>query len=274
MNTTVLRFLIMVYIFVTGCSYDNREEWHKPTEKGILIAHALGGIDGVIYSNSKEAYQLNHTLGRRWFEVDLHLTKDNNLVCFHNNHEERIGLTNNKVNRITTKEFLTHKYAGNYTLLTFEQLLELAKDNEDVFIVTDTKGWSKAKMDALVKHVDNIDSSLVSQIIPQIYGPEDMRLIDEAERKRGPFASLIFTLYLTRMRDNEVVQFVREEGIPIVTMPTKRVNDSFIKSLHEVNAYLFTHTINRNEEIAKYRQRGIDGFYTDFYVPDKSLTHN
>lgn len=263
-------WFILIGTFLSGCSC-NRTEWYNPTDSEILIAHALGGIDGVIYTNSKEAFLLNYELGKRWFEVDMHLTKDNDLVCFHNNHEQKIGLVDKKVNQITTKAFLSHKYQGKYTLLTFEQLLELIKDKKDVFIITDTKGWSRTKMDALLWHIDKVDSALISRIIPQIYFPEDMTLIEETENKRGKFASLIFTLYATTMPDNLVVCFIRNTKIPIVTMPTNRVNDTFIKNLHEVNSYLFTHTINSKEEIEQYKKQGIDGFYTDFYVPSNGF---
>lgn len=262
--------IVLFVLLLSACDNRDSGKYLRPSVNNeILIAHALGGIEGVIYSNSKEAFMLNYELGRRWFEVDLHLTGDNQLVCFHNNHEQKIGLFGKRVNHITTQGFLAHKYMGTYTLLTFEQLLHIIKDRKDVLIITDTKGWSILKMDALVRHVNNVDSALVSQIIPQIYVPEDMEFIEEAEKKLGMFASVIFTLYATELPYDKVWLFVKTANIPIVTMPTRRVNTTFTHWLHEIDVYLFTHTINSKSEIERYKRLGIDGFYTDFYLPDK-----
>ena len=52
-----------------------------------LIYHAGGGIDGLTYSNSREA--LEHTLnqGNRFVEVDFLFTSDGQLVCAHDWHD-------------------------------------------------------------------------------------------------------------------------------------------------------------------------------------------
>ena len=267
--------IVLFILLLSGCDNRRSGKYLRPAANDeILIAHALGGIEGVIYSNSKEAFMLNYKLGRRWFEVDLHLTRDNDLVCFHNNHEKKIGLSGKKVNHITTQEFLAQKYTGIYTLLTFEQLLHIIKDKRDVLIITDTKGWSNLKMDALVRHINSVYSALVSQIIPQIYVPGDMKFIKEAEKKLGTFASVIFTLYATELPYDKVWIFAKTANIPIVTMPTNRINTVFTHWLHEIDVYLFTHTINSKSEIDRYKRLGIDGFYTDFYIPDRAKPSN
>ena len=47
------------------------------------MAHALGGIDGENYTNSKEALGSNYNKGVRLSEVDINLTADDKLVCVH-----------------------------------------------------------------------------------------------------------------------------------------------------------------------------------------------
>ena len=43
---------------------------------GVLVAHALGGVDGQTYTNSVEAFEKSYRDGLRWFEVDLQRTAD------------------------------------------------------------------------------------------------------------------------------------------------------------------------------------------------------
>src|SRR5688572_9570260 len=60
--------------------------------RGVLVAHALGGIDREANTNSLEALRCNHARGFRWFEVDLALTRDQQLVAFQRGHEKHASL--------------------------------------------------------------------------------------------------------------------------------------------------------------------------------------
>ena len=46
-----------------------------------LIAHAMGGIDGQVYTDSLEAWEENYKRGYRVFEVDLRVLDDATVVC-------------------------------------------------------------------------------------------------------------------------------------------------------------------------------------------------
>ena len=48
-----------------------------------FIAHAMGNYKGIKYTNSVEAYKKSYLLGFRRFEIDISLTKDNYVICFH-----------------------------------------------------------------------------------------------------------------------------------------------------------------------------------------------
>ena len=78
-------------------------------------------------------------------------------------------------------------------------------------------------------------------------------MIKEYEKRRGKFASLIFTLYLSDMTNDMVIESVKREDIPIVTIPPERIEPYFIKRLHKEDVYVFTYTINKTEDIMDYR---------------------
>ena len=50
----------------------------------ILIAHACGTFNGMVYVNSIEAFINGYEEGFRRFEVDLHMTKEGDLMSIHN----------------------------------------------------------------------------------------------------------------------------------------------------------------------------------------------
>ena len=47
------------------------------------VAHAMGGIDGRLYTNTREAFLQNYSRGFRVFELDLAMTTDSALVLAH-----------------------------------------------------------------------------------------------------------------------------------------------------------------------------------------------
>jgi glycerophosphoryl diester phosphodiesterase len=253
-----------------ACSYrfERTEAWSKPSERNLHVAHALGAVDGVTYSNSLEALQTSTKNGLRWLEVDLHLTADGDLVCFHAGDEAKIGLADQTVDEVSTRDFLRRKYRGRYSSMSFEQLLRRVQGLPDVILVTDTKEWEGDEVDAFIRHVASVDPGLVRRIVPQIYKRREVRYVNRMQRELGDFHSLIWTLYrVKKMSPEDVVAWVAEAGIPIVTMRKTRVTETFIRDLHAAGAVVLAHTVNDPTEIASLEALGVDGVYTDSYVP-------
>lgn len=54
------------------------------TDREYFIAHAGGEVEGIKYTNSREALQKSLSLGYKYVEFDLRLTSDSFIVCCHN----------------------------------------------------------------------------------------------------------------------------------------------------------------------------------------------
>ena len=54
--------------------------WYKENK---VVMHATGGIDGLEYTNSKDALLHSINQGAKVIEVDFNFTSDKHLVCFH-----------------------------------------------------------------------------------------------------------------------------------------------------------------------------------------------
>lgn len=63
--------------------YEFQNDAFPPMFKNKLLAHALGGYNGHTYLNTREAFENALKNGYLYFEVDLKLTTDGKLVCWH-----------------------------------------------------------------------------------------------------------------------------------------------------------------------------------------------
>ncbi len=288
----------------TLCQYESQIE-HLTTpmtkEELAYIAHAMGGIDGFVYTNSIEAFKANYDKGYRLFEVDLLFTSDDVLVARHEWTEtdyERfeqldfIDLTEIEMNEReeyvpTLEQFLSMKINGQYTPMTFDDLLQLMQEYPDTIFITDTK-WSddesvEKAFTAIVEQTKKVDESLLSRIIPQLYTIEMFDIIEDINE----FEQYVYTMYQEVQRSNyDVIEFINEhDKIVFVTMPqflasvwgTPRFD--LIVQLQYLKKPLFFHTINDEFILEELLNYGASGVYTDelFYsgnVHDKVCTYN
>src|SRR5262245_5120338 len=102
--------------------------------RGLLVAHALGGIDGARNTNSLEALRCNYKRGFRWFEVDVAATSDGEPVCFRKGDEKRAGLTQ-PISNLPIGEVEGKKYNGRYPITRLSTLLTETDQLGDVVLV-------------------------------------------------------------------------------------------------------------------------------------------
>jgi len=241
-----------------------------------LIAHAGGGIDGKAYTNSLEALSENYNQGHRYFEIDLILMPDRNILCAHDiNHLNSI--TNTVEQNLSSDDYKKKNIYGKYTIIDLEELFKYMYKHKDMFLITDSKfasetmgyksndDYNEIFWEKFIEIAKNVDSSILNRIIPQIYYPEMLTIIN----KYYNFDKYIFTLYATSLDDESIIKFVYENPtIYYITMPPNRVeNREFIFKLQKLNRKIFIHTINDIDEMIYYRKKGVYGFYTDFVFP-------
>lgn len=237
-----------------------------------LVAHAMGGIDGLTYSNTYEAFVANYEKGIRVFEADLLLSKDDKLIARHEWGESfSVMLGQEEMMDAgagggvwTYEEFKNAKVMGLYEPLSWEDILELLQQYPDMYLVTDTKQIEPEEIDRIFTEItetaERRNPELLKRIVPQIYYQS---MWDDIEAIH-PFESVIFTLYQTYDSDESVVAFAKEKGIAAITMSATRANASLVASLNELGIPSYVHTINDRDQVLKFKRMGVYGFYTDF----------
>jgi glycerophosphoryl diester phosphodiesterase len=213
-----------------------------PSER--LIAHALGEINGETYTNSREAFYENHARGFRWFEVDLMLTADSQVVAAHDPRDlERVP-------------------SLGLTLLRLDDVIALAQQCVDCRFVLDVKdggSWgSPTTFAAIHRRIAERGPTVIERLIPQVYADQDVATVRAIY---GPSQSLILTLYRSRANDAEVVAIARRTaGLVFVTAPANRV-------IRGLPVPLFIHTVNLPGQARWLLNRGATGLYTDRITP-------
>jgi glycerophosphoryl diester phosphodiesterase len=239
----------------------------------LLIAHALGGIDGVDRTNSREAFEANYARGFRVFETDLMLTTDDHLVARHDWEKKLFlefgqdGYTGDLKdwNPLPLEQFKQLPILNRYEGMEWKDLLELMVRHPDIYFVLDTKFTDeptvKRQFRLLKDEAERIDPVLLERIIPQLYNQRMLGWIDSVH----PFSSYIYTLYQSKDTNGQVIDFVRDNPrIKAVAMPPTRANQTFNDSLKKIGVKTYVHTINDYRTYLKLRQAGVSGVYTDF----------
>ena len=235
-----------------------------------IITHAMGEIEGNIYTNSKEAFISNYKKGARVFEVDLVETLDGHIVARHDWNNKLYETLNQdyapeEENKpLTYEQFKSLKIHNKYTPIDFEDILDLMSKYKDIYIVTDTKSGypedAKRVFDKMIKMINEKDSSLIERLVPQIYS----QAMYPAIKELYDFNNVLYTLYMDLSEDEQVLNFVLENNIAGVVMSEGRYSKDLIKSLNDNNVKSYIHTINDPKVANNYIKSGIFGIYTDY----------
>lgn len=243
-----------------------------------LIAHAGGGIDGFTYTNSREALDLNYSLGHRVFEIDLNLMPDGKILCSHDIiHLNSITGVNTSLQ--ATEQYKIKKIYNRYTVIDLEDLFVFMRHHPDMYLVTDSKladsngyftdndEYNRKFWVEFVSAARKIDDQILLRVIPQLYYPKMLEIVDSIY----PFSRYIFTLYATSLTADPILKFAFEHPkIAAITMPPGRLEDHvLVNGLRRLGRPIYVHTINSEVDVVQYIRKGVYGFYTDFLTPSQ-----
>lgn len=228
--------------------------WYSGTN---LVYHACGGIDGVDYSNSREAMDQTLEAGNKVIEVDFMFTGDGRLVCVHD--WKLLGFSEIP----SYSEFMSAPVYGRYTPLDAEAIVEYMMENPDIRIVLDTKEEQLQDVVAYIVGLCNGDTSVIDRLIVQVYAAGQKAEVQEVYE--FPDTNFAFSPYKVPYTTNEMLNVCYDENIYVVIWPSKNDNyGSFVS--HGLIVYIYT--VNRLDQWDNYTADGVTGVYTDFLTED------
>lgn len=238
-----------------------------------LVAHALGAVDGIEGLNCLEGFVERYNAGVRVFEADLRMTSDGAVVLRHDwigDLQEGIDTTHIP----TLDEFLAKPILGQYTPLSFHDLLLLMAQYPDVCIITDTKFMdaesTTVQFRAMVEDAHKLGLSyLFDRMIVQIYSPDHFVVVDSVYH----FPNYIYTLYQESFGKtgdafrNKAV-FCEENGIMGIALWEDWWDADYYPIADWRHIKVFVHTVNSASSARRLLRSGISGIYTDVLLPE------
>jgi hypothetical protein len=128
-----------------------------------LVAHAGGAVNGVAYTNSREALDQHYAAGYRVFELDFHWTSDGRLVVVHD-WPQTSSLFGVPPHVFTYAEFASRTRRDGLHQLTFDDLRAWLLAHPDAFVVTDTKAGNLRLLAWLQANAAGVAPQLILQI--------------------------------------------------------------------------------------------------------------
>lgn len=261
--TVILSFCLFLFIINTIAVpiYAAEPTTYKENSKyERLIAHGGGSVRGYGTTNSVEAVMQAIDHGFRLIELDMGITKDQEVVMLHDweyTSKDMLGLSVN--NKLTLEQFQKAKILDQFEPMTFDKLSTILKEHPEVRIITDTKENNIKLLTLIAQKYPNCKN----QIIPQIYSCDEVKSV-----KALGYKQIILTLYkMQSLNAPKIIRFVKDNGIYAVTMSEELRNHAIVKQLQSYGIVVYMHTINDMEQLQDAKKKGAFGIYTDDLVP-------
>ena len=247
-----------------------------------FVAHAMGSVDGLLYSNSLEGFQRSLGRGFRVFECDHVLLADGTALVAHDGLEANYGL-DKPFQQATWAELAGHRYRGQLTILRSQDVLRLLADHPDVYMIPDPKYARPEIYRAYVRQAAAMGRlDLLERLLPHVADQAEL----DALRAYYPLRNYVLALYHSqahnRMDDAAVVDFVRRNRVPAVMMwwrdrdPSlslaangrqgRRYRPELSDALRAAGAVTYVHSLAAPADIQRFWDLGV-GVYSDEPFP-------
>ena len=264
---------ICVILFIPPRGFRDLDDCREKLAQNRYIIHAGGYVtdpDGNVlsYTNTLDSLYNCYEQGNRISEFDLMRTSDGKIVCAHDSEEDDewaygVKDAGTKDEPPTQAEFMSAKFEGTLSTMSFDDLADFMADHGDFYIVTDVKDDNIG----ICTQIRQEYPWLVNNVIVQIYHSDEYDQI----RELG-FDYIIYTLYNTteeELQPDTLAEFIASHDLAGVTFWEdfpEQYADSF-DTLTGMGVPLFVHTVNDKEKMKFYFAAGMTGIYTD--VTDK-----
>lgn len=234
--------------------YINSYEW-LPSSKLFAIAHRLGPVMNS-GDNTLDTFNKGIAAGFNIFEVDISLTTDGELVCYH-------GTDTTDLKFLSLNKFMQMADDNNQTALQFNDLIKLSAKYPNIYFLLDVKNQFTESYEIM----DNLlaGNNRKNHFIPQVYHFNKMKWFIE----HPGWGGVIFSSYISRLTTADIFYYSRLFNISAVTLTLERV--AGIKKL-PTDLVILTHSVNDPTFAKELSNKGVRGIYTHYLseqtIPD------
>lgn len=237
-------------------------DW-SDNKRSLIIAHR-GFTQGHV-ENTLEAVEAAIRLGCDGIEVDLRMTRDGELVIFHDKTLQRLAGTEDVVEELTASGIRKIVLPRGARLPTLEELLDLVRERALLNLEIKTvRFWSSSVEKKLVQTLRSF--RLSSSILVSSFHPFALRRLRKIapDLKRG---YLIADRYArTRYRP----LLAKMIGPFSLNASLEMTTSEWVAAAHQAGMRIFVWTVNDPNDMRRLVEIGVDGIFSD--RPDRLLS--
>ncbi|MDI6755383.1 MAG: glycerophosphodiester phosphodiesterase family protein [Thermodesulfobacteriota bacterium] len=235
----------------------------------MVIAHR--GFSGEAPENTLAAFQKAIETGSDMLELDVHLSKDKEVVVIHDETLERTTNGQGRVADHTLKELKKQdagfrfgpQFSGE-RIPTLKEVLELAKGkilvNVEIKNPTHDRYLITELADRALQEVKN--AGMLNQVIFSSFNPVSLERI----KAREPRAWVALLYHNDWIFLREVT---RGQSFPVLNLRRNFLTKEKIAKIHQEGMLVNVYTVDSEEEIDRFIGWGIDGIITN--QPDRLI---
>lgn len=236
------------------------------TTKPVIFAHR--GASGEAPENTLAAFKLGLEQGCDAFELDVHLSKDGQIVVIHDGTIDRTTDGSGAVNEMTVEElqafdagsWFDEKYRGERIPL-LEEVFDMTPDH--IIINIEIKGSYDGRLEPrlldLLKRRNRLDTVVISS-----FDWKSLRYIKELEP-----GIKIGLLYHLRMDHHEKLPEAVGKDVYSLHPNYTTLEPEDIRRAQAAGLLVYAWTVNTDELMKQALEDGVDGIITDY--PGKLL---
>lgn len=229
-----------------------------------MINFAHRGASGDYPENTLLAFKEGIKRGGSGIELDVHKTKDSELVVIHDEDVERTMQSKGLIKDLTLAEirqlkckkalFANHEECR---IPTLDEVLKLVRDQEivvNIELKTDVISYSGIEEDVikLIQHYGIKNKTLISS-----FNPQSLKKCKEID-------STIKTGFLYYQPMDDVIQYAKVLQVDAIHPGLNGVTEDLIIQAHKNQLKVNVYTVNSPTHMRRLIDAGVDGIFTDY----------
>jgi len=224
----------------------------EPSRSDLVVNFLKVGHRGAVAyepENTLRSFQKAIELGVDAVELDVRKTKDNELVVIHNADVNKTTDGNGLVSELTLDAIKQFVAENGEHIPTLAEVLDFVGKRVKTFVELKETGMEKQVIDLIRK------KGLIENTIIVSFNENVLRTVRELNDEVA--TGLIY------VRHKNPIQAALELKADYLLSLYRFTHSANIKKAHENGLKVIVWTINKKEEVAEYRKKGVDGIATD-----------
>jgi glycerophosphoryl diester phosphodiesterase len=257
-------------------SADERIKFLAVETERLIVAHATGGSKLGSYPNAIQCLDDWYASGVRWFEFDLHWTRDGHLVGLHDwgptfrrwfdpgglPLKWKLAAPLIRHRGLPLATFQALHMRADLTPIDPDALKDWLARHHDAWLVTDIKHNNPAALHRLAE----VFGPLTQQVLAQVFSVEEISLARDLGYGRIGWAN-----YVPKLPIERLPALLQDQPVDLVVLNRKTIRDPAtwpeLSRIRSMGMDLWLFTINDPEELATLPD-SVNGIITDRLLPD------